>query len=534
MDIKKFLSPSRKDNIDHELEKLIPLWFKTKNLPVEQEWQWTFNDVTIGSQKSDVLPIQADVSTMLAYGPTKIKLNIPIISAAMDTVTDSRLAIMLAMMGGCGIIHRNMEIHDQTHEVEVAKRAANYIITNPITVKPTDTIGYLKEKSDQYVRENLKDRTGKVIGMPVLNKTGKLVGIITNRNVRKANNDTELVRKYMTRKNLLTAPPEITEKETIKLMDEREIEKILVVDDKEGFIGMITRKDIEKRATFPDAAIDKKGRYLVGAAVGVGDKDISRKRAGALVEAGVDVIVLDSAHAHHYSMSDILRALRGDSHFNKTVFIAGNITTARGAYDLVEAGADAVKVGQGPGKTCTTRTIAGVGYGQITATALAFVGKEYARHNLGIERDIPLITDGGLENPCDVAKSITSGADLIMTGSMFAGTDEAPGSVQAGKKAYRGMGSLDVMMETLASDRYLEQKKHIAEGASGVVEHKGPLRDVVNLLTGALTATMGYTGCKNIKELKRYGVFRLGTSALQLESQQRLEQLVPSDVQKNK
>jgi len=456
----------------------------------------TFDDVLLVPALSKVMPKDVDISTYLTK---QIKLNIPIISAAMDTVTESKTAICLAQEGGMGIIHRNMSIEDQAQEVEKVKKSESGMIIDPITIRPEQKIRDALELMAKY----------RISGIPVT-KGKKLVGIITNRDLRFETNLEETVGNVMTKENLITVKEGISLEESKSILHKHKIEKLLVVDDKFNLKGLITIKDIEKMRKYPNSCKDHLGRLRVGAAVGVGpDRD---QRVEALLKAGCDVIVIDTAHGHSKNVIEAIKDIK--KNFKDVQLIAGNIATAEGCEALIKAGCDAVKVGVGPGSICTTRIIAGVGVPQITAIMeAAKVAKKY---------DIPVIADGGIKYSGDITKAIAAGADSVMIGNLFAGTDETPGEMilYQGRtyKVYRGMGSLEVMKEGKSRDRYCVdeteiESKLVPEGIEGRVPYRGSLSIVVQQLAGGLRAGMGYVGCVNIKELQTKTKFLRITSA---------------------
>ncbi len=457
------------------------------NHPVPEAY--TFDDVLLVPAHSSVLPAQVDISTYLTR---EIKLNIPIISAAMDTVTEADMAISIAREGGIGIIHKNMPIEQQAKEVAKVKKSESGMITDPVTVSP-----------DQHIRDvqNIM-REYRISGVPVV-EGEKLVGIVTNRDLRFETNPDRKVREVMTSKNLVTAPVGITLEESKELLHEHRIEKLLVVDDNGNLSGLITIKDIEKIKKYPNSCKDSMGRLRVGAAVGAGENRLELTQA--LVDAGVDVIVVDSAHGHSQNVLDSVRDIKNA--FPDLQVIAGNVATTEGAEALVKAGADAVKVGVGPGSICTTRIVAGVGVPQLTAIHnCAIVSERYG---------IPLIADGGIKFSGDFTKAIGAGAHCIMAGSLFAGTDESPGDLELYKgrqyKVYRGMGSLGAMKEG-SKDRYFQDKvssisKLVPEGIEGRVPYRGPLAATIFQLVGGLRSGMGYLGCRTIEELRQNARF---------------------------
>ena len=445
----------------------------------------TFDDVLILPAASDVAPAQASVATRLSRN---ITLNIPVVSAAMDTVTMSRMAIALAQQGGIGIIHRNLSIEGQAEEVDKVKRHESGMVVEPITLRPQDKIS----RALEVMREH------HISGLPITDEANKLVGILTNRDIRFESRLSLAIEKIMTRK-LVTVPVGTSLEDAEKVFHEHKIEKLLVVDEGYHLKGLITYKDILKRIQYPDAAKDSLGRLRVGAAVGVGADFLDRTRA--LVAAKCDVIVVDNAHGHSRRVLDTVRTLKKE--FPGQELIAGNIGTAQAAQALIDLGVDAVKVGVGPGSICTTRVITGAGIPQITAIADVF---EVTR-----KAGIPLIADGGIKYSGDVTKAVAAGADTIMLGNLLAGTDEAPGEVVMFQgrayKMYRGMGSLAVMKEGKSSDRYQQDlqpsaSKLVPEGIEGRVPYKGSTTVFIQMLVGGLKAGMGYAGCRTIEELK--------------------------------
>jgi inosine-5''-monophosphate dehydrogenase len=446
----------------------------------------TFDDVLLVPAHSTVLPKEVDLKTKLTRG---ITLNLPLVSAAMDTVTEARLAIAMAQEGGIGIIHKNMTVEQQATEVRKVKKFESGVIKDPITVAPTATIREVLELTRAYG----------ISGVPVVDGSG-LVGIVTHRDVRFETRYDAPVSAIMTPKAKLVTVKEGADKEEIKrLLHEHRIEKILVVDDQFRLKGMVTVKDIQKATDKPNACKDEQGRLRVGAAVGVGAG--TDERIAALVEAGVDVIVVDTAHGHSQGVLDRVRWAK--KNFPELQVIGGNIATGAAALALVEAGADGVKVGIGPGSICTTRIVAGVGVPQITA--VANVAEALAGTG------VPLIADGGIRYSGDLSKAIVAGAYSVMLGGMFAGTEEAPGEVELFQgrsyKSYRGMGSLGAMASSQgSSDRYFQEgneaDKLVPEGIEGRVPFKGPLSPVIHQLMGGLRSSMGYTGCKTIDEMR--------------------------------
>ena len=451
----------------------------------------TFDDVLLQPAKSAVLPAQVDTRTFLTRN---ISLNIPIVSAAMDTVTESRLAIALAQQGGIGIMHRTMPIERQALEIDKVKRSESGMIVDPVTIGPQSKISDAQEIMKKY----------KISGVPVTTN-GKLVGILTNRDLRFESRSDLPIEKVMTRENLVTVPIGTTLEEAEKILHKHRVEKLLVVDDAFNLKGLITVKDIQKKLKYPHAAKDAQGRLRVGAAVGaMGD---FMERAQELISAKVDLLVVDTAHGHSERVLEAVRMLK--QKFPEVDLMAGNVATFEGACDLIQLGVDAVKVGIGPGSICTTRVVTGAGVPQITAIA------ECARaaHQAGI----PLIADGGIKFSGDITKAIAAGASTVMLGSLFAGTEESPGEtvLYQGRtfKSYRGMGSIAAM--AAGSDRYAQadSAKLVPEGIEGRVPYKGILAEMVTQLVGGLRSGMGYCGCATIEELQKKGRFVRITSA---------------------
>ncbi len=447
----------------------------------------TFDDVMLVPAESDVLPSQVDVQTYLT---PSIKLNIPLLSAAMDTVTEAELAIALAREGGIGIIHRNMSIEAQVMEVDKVKKSESGMIVDPITVHPDQKLSDVLEIMRKY----------KISGLPVT-KEGKLVGIITNRDIRFETRLDLKVSEVMTKDRLITAPVGTTLEKAKEILHEHRIEKLLIVDEHGYLRGLITIKDIMKMKKYPNSCKDHLGRLRVGAAVGVGkDRDL---RVATLLNAGCDVIVIDTAHGHSKAVIESIKEIKRQ--FPDCQVIGGNVATAEGAEALIKSGADAIKVGVGPGSICTTRVVAGVGVPQLTAIRdAARVADRYG---------IPVIADGGIKYSGDITKAIAAGASCVMIGSLFAGTDESPGEIilYQGRsyKVYRGMGSIDAM-KSGSMDRYFQEEgemKLVPEGIEGRVPYKGPLSHVVYQMIGGLKAGMGYVGCKNIEELRKKARF---------------------------
>lgn len=460
----------------------------------------TFDDVLLVPQYSEVLPTETNTKARLTKN---ITLNIPLISAAMDTVTESTLAMTIAREGGIGIIHKNLSIEKQAEQVDIVKRSESAVISDPVTLSPKQKIKDAREVMNKY----------SISGIPII-EGEKLVGIITNRDLRFIRELNHKIEDYMTPSDKLVVAPETTEmKEAISIMQKHKIEKLLLVDDQFHLKGLITIRDINKIREFPNAAKDSKGRLRVGAAVGVSDKE--KDRVDALVKAGVDVVVVDTAHGHSKPVIEMVKYVK--SNYDIEV-IAGNIASEEGARALIEAGADAIKVGIGPGSICTTRIVTGIGVPQVTAIMLAV--KEAKKHN------IPVIADGGIKFSGDIAKAIAAGANTVMLGSLFAGTDESPGEIviYGGKtyKAYRGMGSLGAM-EKGSKDRYGQQDvddnaKFVPEGIEGVVPYKGKLSPYIFQLVGGLRAAMGYVGASDIDEFIKKAKFVRITGAGMTES----------------
>jgi IMP dehydrogenase len=446
---------------------------------------YTFDDLILVPDRSDVLPSQTDVRTRLTRN---VLLNIPIVSAAMDTVTESETAITIARQGGIGFIHKNMSIERQALEVEKVKKSESGMIVDPITIEPDRKISEVLDIMSKY----------RISGVPVV-KAGNLVGIITNRDLRFETNLEETVESVMTKENLATVPMGITLEESKATLHERRIEKLLVVDEEGKLKGLITIKDIEKIRKYPDSCKDDLGRLRVGAAVGVGAETL--ERVERLVRANVDVVVVDSAHGYSVGVLETVRELKAS--FPDLELVAGNVATAEGTRALIEAGADGVKVGVGPGSICTTRVVAGVGVPQLTA--VMDCSEEAGK------ADIPVVADGGIKFSGEIAKALAAGAESVMIGSLFAGTEESPGEtiLFQGRtyKVYRGMGSIEAMREG-SRDRYFQgevemDKKLVPEGIVGRVPYRGPLADTIYQLVGGLRAGMGYLGCATLSELRR-------------------------------
>lgn len=464
---------------------------------------YTFDDVLLLPGASDVLPDAVNTQTQLTK---TIKLNIPLLSSAMDTVTEDQMAIAMAQNGGLGILHRNMSIDQQAEMVRRVKRYESGMVVNPITIDPDSTLGQALALMKHH----------NISGIPVTEKkSGKLVGILTNRDVRFADNMNQPVKELMTAEGLVKIYNKVTKEDARKLLHKHRIEKLLVVDDDERCIGLVTVKDIEKAQKFPNACKDEKDRLRVGAAIGTGEGNIAR--AEALADAELDVLVVDTAHGHSKGVIEMVERVR-KLRTNGLQIIAGNIATGEAAKALIDAGADAVKVGIGPGSICTTRVVAGVGVPQLTA--IMNVAQEASKHG------IPVIADGGIKYSGDYAKAIAAGADLAMMGGAFAGTDEAPGEIilfqGRSYKSYRGMGSVGAMVNGSA-DRYFQgnvaqSNKLVPEGIEGRVPYKGPVSNVIHQMVGGLRAAMGYTGCATIAEMKEKAQFVRMTGAGYRES----------------
>lgn len=453
----------------------------------------TFDDVLLIPAKSDVLPRSICLQTRLTK---KITLNIPLMSAAMDTVTEAAMAIAMAREGGIGIIHKNMTAEQQADEVTKVKRSESGVIVNPFYLSPDNFVYEADELMAKY----------RISGVPICGADKKLVGIITNRDIRFLEDYSMPIRDVMTKENLVTAPVGTTLAQAQEILRRHKIEKLPLLDENGVLMGLITIKDIEKATKYPNSAKDANGRLLCGAAIGV-TSDV-KERAGALLEAGADVLVLDSAHGHSKNILECVATVKGA--YPDCQLIAGNIATAEAAEALIRAGADAVKVGIGPGSICTTRVVAGIGVPQITAVYdVACAAAKY---------DIPVISDGGIKYSGDIVKAIAAGADTIMVGSLLAGCEESPGDTEIYQgrsfKVYRGMGSL-AAMEKGSRDRYFQEntKKLVPEGVEGRVPYKGMLADTVYQLLGGLRAGMGYCGTPTIPDLQRNGRFIRITSA---------------------
>ena len=461
----------------------------------------TFDDVLLIPGESTVLPSQADTRTMLTRG---IALNIPVISSAMDTVTEADMAIVMAQLGGIGVLHRNMEVPEQCDAVRAVKRFESGMVVNPITILPTATLADAQGLMARH----------RISGIPVVEAGGRLVGILTNRDVRFAENPRQPVSELMTHNDLITVGVGVGKEEARRLLHQHRIEKLLVVDEAYRCVGLVTVKDIEKAVTYPNATKDGAGRLRVAAATTVGDKGFDRTQA--LIDAECDLIVIDTAHGHNI---DVARAVERIKRLSNSVQVmAGNVATAEAAKALIGAGADGVKVGIGPGSICTTRVVAGVGVPQLTAVMDAAEEAQKA--------GVPVVADGGLRTSGDLAKALAAGASSCMVGSLLAGTEEAPGEtfLYQGRsyKSYRGMGSVGAMGRGSA-DRYFQgdikdQMKLVPEGIEGQVAFKGPARDVIHQLVGGIRAAMGYTGAATIPDLQKRARFVQITGAGLTES----------------
>jgi IMP dehydrogenase len=454
----------------------------------------TFDDVLLQPLQSSVLPSQAQTTTQLTR---EIPLNIPLVSSAMDTVTEADMAIALAQLGGIGVLHRNLGIEEQAAAVRLVKRFESGMVVNPITMTPDQTLADALELM----------KANRISGIPIVEKNGRLAGILTNRDVRFAENPRQQVSELMTHNNLAVVPIGTSQEEAKRILHQRRIEKLLVVDREDHCVGLITVKDIEKSVASPLATKDGEGRLRVAAATTVGDAGFARSEA--LIEAGCDCVVIDTAHGHNRDVAAAVERVKALS--NSVQVVAGNVATAEAAKVLAGAGADAIKVGIGPGSICTTRIVAGVGVPQLTAIMEAS----------SAAGDVPIIADGGLRTSGDAAKALAAGASTVMVGSLLAGTDEAPGEIflYQGRsyKSYRGMGSVGAMARGSA-DRYFQQdiKDHlklVPEGIEGQVPYKGPVREIVHQLVGGVKAAMGYTGSTTLPELRQRARFVRITNA---------------------
>ena len=452
----------------------------------------TFDDVLLIPGESNVLPADIDLHTRLTR---KITLNIPVMSAAMDTVTESRMAIALAREGGIGIIHKNMSIGAQAEQVDMVKRSENGVITNPFWLGPGHTLAEADELMAKY----------RISGVPICDN-GKLIGIITNRDMKFETDMSQLIDHVMTKDNLVTAPEGTTLQQAREILRKHKIEKLPIVDKDFHLKGLITIKDIDKAQVYPNSARDEKGRLMVGAAIGATADVLDR--VAALVEAGADVLCLDSAHGHSHNILDCVTRIK--SLYPDVQLIAGNVATAEGTLALIKAGADCVKIGIGPGSICTTRVVAGIGVPQITAV--------FDAAQVAAEYDVPIIADGGIKYSGDIAKAIAAGGNVVMLGSLLAGCEESPGDTEVYQgrqfKVYRGMGSLGAMNNG-SRDRYFQQnnKKLVPEGVEGRVPYKGPVSDTIYQMMGGLRAGMGYCGCGSIEQLRTQAKFTQITAA---------------------
>ncbi|MCW2904573.1 MAG: inosine-5-monophosphate dehydrogenase [Streptosporangiaceae bacterium] len=472
----------------------------------------TFDDVLLLPAYSDLQPGEADTTTRLTRG---IGLHIPLVSSAMDTVTEARMAIAMARQGGLGVLHRNMSIEEQAQQADMVKRSEAGMITNPVTCSPFATLADVEDLCRRY----------RISGVPVVDERGVLLGIVTNRDTRFETDQSRPVREVMTSMPLITAPVNVSRHDAFGLLAENKIEKLPLIDAQGRLRGLITVKDFTKSEQYPDSTKDADGRLVVGAAVGVGEDAV--KRAQALIEAGVDVIVVDTAHGHSKGVADTIGKIKANSRVD---VIGGNVATYAGAKALIDAGADAIKVGVGPGSICTTRVVAGVGVPQVTAI--------YEAARAARPAGIPVIGDGGLQYSGDIAKAIAAGADTVMLGSLLAGVEESPGELifVHGKqyKTYRGMGSLGAMRnrergQSYSKDRYSQadvtaEEKLVPEGVEGQVPYRGPLSNMAHQLTGGLRQAMWYAGTRTIAGLQEDGVLMQITAAGLKESH-------PHDVQ---
>ena len=462
----------------------------------------TFDDVLLLPAESDVIPSEVDTSTRLTRG---VRLSMPLVSSAMDTVTEARMAIAMARQGGIGVLHRNLSIDDQAQQADLVKRSEAGMVTNPVTVSPDATVAEVDALCGRY----------RISGAPVTDPDGTLLGIVTNRDMRWITDLTTRVRDIMTPMPLITAPAGVSTVDALALLRQHKVEKLPLVDEKNRLKGLITVKDFTKSEKFPSATKDPKGRLVVGAAIGVGED--AKRRAQALIEAGVDFLVVDTAHGHAQAVLTMIGQIKANSDIE---VIGGNVATKAGAQALVDAGADGVKVGVGPGSICTTRVVAGVGVPQVTAI--------YEAAQAARTAGVPVIGDGGLQYSGDIAKAIAAGADAVMLGSLLAGCEESPGEMVFinGKqyKLYRGMGSLGAMRnrergQSYSKDRYfqhdvLREDKLVPEGVEGQVPYRGPLSAVAGQLVGGLRAAMGYCGARTIADLQEARFIQITAAGL--------------------
>jgi IMP dehydrogenase len=462
----------------------------------------TYDDVLLLPAHSELMPSEADTSSRITR---KLRLRIPLVSSAMDTVTEARMAIAMARQGGVGVLHRNLSIEEQAQQADLVKRSEAGMVTDPVTCGPEATLGDVEMLCAHY----------RISGVPVTSDDGKLLGIVTNRDIRFENDLNRRVADVMTPMPLVTAPVGVAGEDALTLLKQHKIEKLPLVDQNGHLRGLITVKDFTKSEKFPNATKDQSGRLVVGAAVGVGED--AKRRAQALIEAGVDFLVVDTAHGHSQSVLDMIRQLKANTDVE---VIGGNVATKQGAQAMIEAGVDGVKVGVGPGSICTTRVVAGVGVPQVTAI--------YEAAKAAIPAQVPVIGDGGLQYSGDIAKAIAAGADTVMLGSLLAGCEESPGEMVFinGKqyKMYRGMGSLGAMRnrergKSYSKDRYfqddvLREDKLVPEGIEGQVPYRGPLAAVADQLVGGLRASMGYCGTRTIDELKNARFIQITAAGL--------------------
>ncbi len=458
----------------------------------------TFDDVLLVPRHSEVLPAETELTTKLS---DKVRLNIPLLSAAMDTVTEFRLAIAIAREGGLGIIHKNMSIDEQAIHVDKVKRSEHGVITDPFSLSKEHTINDANALMAKY----------RISGVPITSSEGKLVGILTNRDLRFETDYTKKISEAMTSENLVTAPKGTNLKQAQEILARYKIEKLPLIDEDGKLCGLITIKDIEKSIQYPNSAKDERGRLLVGAAIGAGKDALDR--AKALIDANVDILAVDTAHGHHQNVLDTVKKIK--EVFPDIDLIAGNVATAEATKDLIKAGATCVKVGIGPGSICTTRVVAGIGVPQFSAVAECC--------EAAAKLNIPVIADGGIKYSGDITKALAAGAACVMIGSLFAGTDESPGELEIYQgrsfKVYRGMGSLGAMKKG-SSDRYFQEnaQKLVPEGVEGRVPFRGSLSDMIFQLVGGVRSGMGYVGAKNLSELVKYAQFVQITNAGLLES----------------